>query len=242
MANYSARTITLQHADAAWTQDPDKDLGTGRGLLSRVGLGARTIHVPECDLWGLKIGKDCKNVRAALEEARALEAPGLKLEHQVLTPEDAELLGTLRELRGLSLYATRFRAAGFANLGKLTRLEELDLMDALGVNDESLAALAPLVELKDLALEGAGDLDEGEDDLLDEKRQRLTDAAVPHVVKLRNVRELTIDGHNLTRAGVEGLVAMPKLEKLYVLASNDALKAERASIQRAGLEISWMDD
>ncbi len=137
----------------------------------------------------------------------------LEIVHSRVTDAGLQHLGELTNLRQLHVASHGVTRHGLAFVEKLTRLEQLDLYEELAsneglvqagkltqlkilnlyagpVDDAGLAPLRRLTNLEELTLGGLG---------------KVTDAAVDHLVGLRRLKQLKVNGTRITAAGLKRL-------------------------------------
>ncbi len=99
-------------------------------------------------------------------------------------------------LESLNLTKANFGSDGFAELGKLSELTELDLPVAAGVSDKALEALMPLAKLKKLDLRFC----------------LVTDAGVKRLASLPSLELLIVRPEILEIGRVEAKAINPRLK------------------------------
>ncbi len=132
-----------------------------------------------------------------------------------LSDEHARHLRLFPSLRELNLDGGKLRAAGFAHVEALTRLERLYVRGCSGISDAAFAPLAKLTALRQLEAGGSG----------------AGDQACAHLRQLRNLTELELNSDTLTDAGCEDLGQVVSLRTLTI--------GSRARISDAGLSRLW---
>ncbi|MCC7336933.1 MAG: hypothetical protein IT422_17725 [Pirellulaceae bacterium] len=145
------------------------------------------------------------------------------------------LLAGFPNLRKLRLSRTSVGTAGIASLAKLP-LEDLDISEASGVNDETLETVGHMQSLKRLNL----------------WRDTVSDAGVEHLAGLTNIEWLNLDNTHLTDAGLPHLAGLTKLKFLHLgstavtdagmpalvsLKSLKDLKVTRSAVTEAGVDV-----
>ena len=140
---------------------------------------------------------------AALKDLPALEY--LSLDPGV-TDAGLKHVGQLPNLRWLKIGTGKIRGPGLAELANLPRLERLCLCNSFRnpsqISDRHIKYLEGLTQLKSLTLWGIAD--------------RLTDASLASIAKLKNLEELYFirSGQRLTSAGLAHLRRLKHLRKL----------------------------
>ena len=104
---------------------------------------------------------------------------------------------------------TGLRDSDLTALKGLRNVEALDLDQCDAITDRGLSALRPLSGLKELDLSRNRLLVTPED-----VQPKLSDAALVHVGKLSNLRQLTLAGNHITDAGLARLTGLAHLEYL----------------------------
>ncbi len=135
-----------------------------------------------------------------LEWPRVQVGQKLDLFNTQITDHDlAYLIGSLDNLRFLSLAETKISDAGLVHLKALKVLQELHL-DNTSVTDNGLVRLASLQTLQ----------------ILDLKGTKITDAGLAHLRPLQNLRGLYLTRTGITDAGLTHLTTLGNLETLIL--------------------------
>jgi hypothetical protein len=109
-------------------------------------------------------------------------------------------LASMSRLRYLSLSHIYIKESCFEKIGRLTRLEELDIMLATGLEGPGASHLAKLRNLKVLRIVNSG----------------LTDSGLEHLGALPELEYLHINVNPVTDRGLELLKRMTKLKGLWI--------------------------
>jgi hypothetical protein len=134
----------------------------------------------------------------------------LTLGGPAITNETLEGLETLQYLTKLQLLRTSIDSAGLALVGRLTKLENLDVIDARGVDDDAIVHLLPLLALKQLGLQ----------------RTSIGDDGVRMLTALDRIERLTLWGNKITDAGFANVTSFKNLTRLELSGINDSGMAE----------------
>jgi Leucine-rich repeat (LRR) protein len=124
----------------------------------------------------------------------------LYLAQTVVGDEALALFTQFPRLRKLRISQTQITSKGLSHLSKLDQLEDLDLSENGQLDDEGMAPLAGLKQLKRLNL----------------WRVPITDAGVAHLKGLTNLQWLNLDNTQLSDAGLEYLREMKQLTFLHL--------------------------
>jgi internalin A len=157
----------------------------------------------------------CDNDRDDTDQAlRAMGAfPRLKrvfLKQGQATDDGLTCLAALHDLEVLMVWdASQISDAGMAHLAGLTKLTTLHFSDG-GLGDASLQIFGRLPELRSLSLQGNSFSDDGLKHLAALKqlrslwigmnRRRITDAGAEHLMRLTELKELDVQGAQLSDA------------------------------------------
>jgi len=165
---------------------------TGKGMEYLKPL--RSLRALELD--GERIGV---SGLAALKDLPALEYIGLMTG---LTDAGLKQVGQLSNLRWLRIETGNIYGPGLAELANLPRLERLSIHGSSPISDRHIKYLEGLTQLKSLTLWGIAD--------------RLTDASLASISKLKNLEELYFirTGSRFTPTGVAHLKELKNLKKV----------------------------
>jgi len=167
--------------------------------ITDVGL-AHLARLP--NLSGLNLS-ETTITKAGLEQlVSARQLRELTLGGSTITDETLEGLASLQDLTTLQLFRTSISSAGLAPVGRLPKLEKLDVIDAIGVGDDAIVHLMPLRALKQLRLHATSVGDDGvrvltafnRIECLSLERNKITDAGFANVNTFKNLTRLRIQG------------------------------------------------
>jgi hypothetical protein len=136
---------------------------------------------------------------------------------------DLAKLKKFPELRKLTLIgSSHYDGEGFAHIGELSSLRELDVHHVPTLENEDLVHLEQLKQLERLKLDQVWLTAEGLQHVrvlknlksLEVASDRVTDKAMPHIGQLTNLRELDLMYTNISDAGLTHLDGLSKLERL----------------------------
>lgn len=111
------------------------------------------------------------------------------------------LLGTMKNLRNLSLDGSSVTDSGLKELEHLDKLEQLDLYGT-AITDAGLKSLLPMKRLKRLSL----------------ARTEVTDEGMATVAQLKSLEELNVVSFDISPEGLRKIVALPALRTIGILA------------------------
>lgn len=140
---------------------------------------------------------------AALAELPRLESVSLGGASK-LTDAGVDLLVKSPSLRYLDLLGTQVTPRGVARLAELPSLEHLDLNTRPGLDDDALAALSRLRNLKRLRL-GVS------------PTRHYTEKGLAEVAKLERLELLHLSGPGVTDAALRQVAKLPRLRELFIL-------------------------
>jgi outer membrane protein assembly factor BamB len=161
----------------------------------------------------------------ALGEMRQLRALVLKktgFEPHPISDAGLRHLSGLRQIEALDLYGNKVTDAGLVHLQGFSRLRELRL-SLLPITDSGLARLKPLAALERLDLLHAEGF----------AGPTITDAGLPFLAPLRNLRALNLTGARVTDVGLEslrGLKRLSLLELVHTGATPDGIRALKGAL------------
>lgn len=116
-------------------------------------------------------------------------------------------IGHMTQLKRLWTDSKNVTTTGWANLSRLTKMEDLFLANS-SFSDDSMKALEPMKNLKSLGL----------------NKTRITDAGMASLVGLTHIQDLGLDGTEITDKGMTALKDMSQLKNLYVGMTNVTAK------------------
>jgi len=204
---YLRQLTNLRHLSIGHAQVTDKGIAVVAQLTKLEDLDIGSTQVSD---EGLKHLKTLRNLRqlslpdtkvtdeglARLKELASLERIALGLRGNV-TDDGLRHLKDLPNLKSLQL-STDFTDAGLEHLATLTNLESLAILNCGGVTDEGVASLKGLTGLTSLSFMGI----------------RLSDASMPCIGSLKELRSLHLESDAITDAGFAELSGLTKLERL----------------------------
>jgi len=111
----------------------------------------------------------------------------LVLNKSGVSDKELAVIAACKELRELVLPESSITDAGLADLTKLTKLEKLDVSDAVKVTDKGIAHLVKLERLEELHL----------------NKTSITDKGLLELKPLEGLRSLSVGGTKVTQAAAE---------------------------------------
>ncbi|HJT36156.1 MAG TPA: hypothetical protein VJ783_29310 [Pirellulales bacterium] len=148
----------------------------------------------------IMLGRADDEVFACLESLRDLRTLTIEDEGVILSPAVAARLADLRQLRHVRVPRRWLGDAGVTALGSLDRLEMLSLD---GANDDDLAHLGRLRNLRCLELRDA----------------TVNDLGLAALADLRRLEQLTVHSTRVTGSGFGALACLPRLNTLDLAGS-----------------------
>jgi Leucine-rich repeat (LRR) protein len=121
-----------------------------------------------------------------------------------ITDDGLRRLAESKSLCVLSLGGQGFGASGLRQLKSARRLEDLRLVGCPQIDDDALAAIGELTQLRSLSIEGG----------------TMTDQGLVHLKGLVHLGSLSLTGDGITGAGLEPLTGTVRLGSLTVLGEN----------------------
>jgi Leucine-rich repeat (LRR) protein len=157
-----------------------------------------------------------------------------------LTDEDAEVVGSLRELRSIALFASPLGLAGMKSLSSLPQLAELDVGDAK-LKRGAYAGLAAMTQLRSLNISGDTKFGDAELDallglcLLEIVKlvdTGLTDAGISKLSGVPSIVEIELPA-SVTDAGLSAISTLPRLRavRLSSKTTDEGVRALAAAVQ-----------
>jgi hypothetical protein len=129
-------------------------------------------------------------------------------------------VGSINSLRSLTLWDTNVDGPGIEYLVALKNLKDLHLCGST-LTVDGCASLSKLEGLESLELH-------------QDRGIQATDACMPHLARMKNLRNLFLRSSKLTDAGVKELAALTKLEELYLWTYDSPVtEAGRAALEQA---------
>ena len=193
--------------------DGIRKLNLSYGKISEEGLRrvGRLTGLRELTLQGVRLTDAGVQHLATLTELRHLDLNGGRFSgHESrVSDESLRVLLQMPLLESLDLRGKAVTDAGMPYLARLTSLQDLSL-SGTKVTDAGLAALEPLQSLLYLRLGLENFMDQDEAD----ESKHFTDAALPHVAKLKKLQALRLGGCSITDDGLKALRGMPELVNL----------------------------
>jgi uncharacterized protein (TIGR02996 family) len=174
---------------------------------------ATLTQLEHLDLGSLRLTDDGVKTLAPLTRLRTLVS-GMDR----LTDTGTKALTLFPELRELRLATKQLTAEGFKPLGRLTKLEVLEV---LGADDAAVKSLRGLTRLRDLQLSGASVSGRGLEHFpllthLDLNYSHVDDTGLSHLAGLTRLRILHLGHTRITGAGLRHLGGLRWLRCLYL--------------------------
>jgi hypothetical protein len=174
-----------------------------------------------------------------------------------ITDDGIKPLVKLTKLKNLKFFhpGKAFSGAGLAHLSEMPNLERLTVAGSLQFNDDGIAAVGKLTQLKEFRTWHAGSTDEGVRKLRHLKNlkslylgQRLTyklpacptDKTIAILAEMKSLESLQLDEARFTLEGLQPLKQLPALKKLK-LGGVDMAKEEVERLRKAmpSVKIDW---